>query len=120
MLLLQVLHQRPHYQIAHILGYWRGIYGEADTQRLARIASNDLLHAANSMSLAREHKTAKADYDCEAAFIGCLEALRRQQQQKISANSLAILKQTDLTQLSKTELNHLVRAALANKITPTP
>ena len=118
--LLKVLHERPHYNLSHLIGYWRGIYGEEATERLAKIAGSDLLQAANALSLTREDKVAKADYDSEAAFKGCLDALTRQQNAKITATSLEKLKNTDFTQLSKEERDQLVRAALANKITPSP
>jgi DNA primase len=103
-----------------LIGYWRGIYGEEATERLAKIAGSDLLQAANALSVTREDKAAKADYDSEAAFSGCLKALHRQQNAKITATSLEKLKNTDFTQLSKEERDQLVRAALANKITPNP
>jgi DNA primase len=118
--LLKVLHERPHYNLSHLIGYWRGIYGEEATERLAKIAGSDLLQAANALSITREDKAAKADYDSEAAFNGCVEALRRQQSAKITATSLEKLKNTDFTQLTKEERDQLVRAALVNKITPNP
>lgn len=118
--LLKVLHERPHYNLSHLIGYWRGIYGEEATERLAKIAGNDLLQAANALSVTRDDKAAKADYDSEAAFSGCLEALHRQQNAKKTATSLEKLKNTDFTQLNKEERDQLVRAALANKITPNP
>lgn len=118
--LLKVLHERPHYNLSHLIGYWRGIYGEEATERLAKIAGSDLLQAANAMSTTRDDKAAKADYDSEAAFKGCLDALHRQQNAKKTATSLEKLKNTDFTQLSKEERDQLVRAALANKITPNP
>jgi DNA primase len=109
------LHERPHYNLSHLIGYWRGIYGETETEKLAKVAGSDLLQAANALSITRDDKAAKADYDSEAAFKGCLEALHRQQNQKKSATSLEKLKNTDFTQLSKEERDQLVRAALANK-----
>ncbi len=118
--LLKVLHERPHYNLSHLIGYWRGIYGEEATERLAKIAGSDLLQAANALSTTREDKAAKADYDSEAAFSGCLDALYRQQNAKKTATSLEKLKNADFTQLTKEERDQLVRAALANKITPTP
>jgi DNA primase len=117
--LLKVLHERPHYNLSHLIGYWRGIYGEEATERLAKIAGSDLLQAANALSVTRDDKAAKADYDSEAAFSGCLEALHRQQNAKKTATSLEKLKNTNFTQLSKEERDQLVRAALANKITPS-
>lgn len=115
--LLKVLHERPHYNLSHLIGYWRGIYGSEDTERLAAIAGNDLLQAANALTLSREDKPAKADYDTEAAFIGCMEAVRRQQAAQKSAGSLEKLKNADFTQLNKEELNQLVQAALSSKLT---
>lgn len=113
--LLKVLHERPHYNFSHLIGYWRGIYGEEATERLAKVAGSDLLQAANALTITREDKTPKADYDTEAAFKGCLEALNRQEHQKNSATSLEKLKNSDFTQLTKEEREQLVRAALANK-----
>lgn len=118
--LLKVLHERPHYNLSHIIGYWRGIYGAEDTERLAKIAGNDLLQAANALTQARQDKPAKADYDTLAAFKGCLETLRRQQNEKISAHSLEKLKNADLTQLTKEERHKLALDVLAKKIPTNP
>lgn len=116
--LLKVLHERPHYSLSHLLGYWRGTYGPESTKQLADIAGHDLLQAANALTLAREDKPAKADYDTEAAFKAAMGKLRLQQNSKKSALSLEKLKTTDFTQLSKEELEQLVREALANKLKP--
>ncbi len=116
--LLKVLHERPHYNLSHLIGYWRGIYGAEDTERLAAVAGHDLLQAANALTQPRADKPAKADYDTQAAFAGAMEKLRQQQNQKKSAESLAKLKNADLTQLSKEEREQLVRAALATKLQP--
>lgn len=32
----------PHYTLNHILGYWRGVYGQEEGELLARIAASDL------------------------------------------------------------------------------
>lgn len=116
--LLKVLHERPHYNLSHLIGYWRGIYGTEDTERLAAVAGHDLLQAANALTQPRQDKPAKADYDTAAAFASAMEKLRSQQNQKKSAESLAKLKNADLTQLSKEEREQLVRAALAAKLQP--
>jgi len=118
--LLKVLHERPHYNLSHLIGYWRGIYGEQDAEKLVKIAGSDLLQAASALSVTRENKTAKIDYDAEAAFTGCIQALHRHQSAKQSAQSLHMLKTADLNQLSKEERDRLIRAALANKRTPAP
>ncbi len=112
--LLKVLHERPHYNLSHLIGYWRGIYGSDDTERLAKIAGSDLLQAANALSLTRDDKPAKADYDTQTAFSDCIETLRRQQNTKKSSHALEKLKNIDLTQLSKTERDQLVLEALIN------
>lgn len=116
--LLKVLHERPHYNLSHLIGYWRGIYGAENTERLAAVAGHDLLQAANALTQRRQDKPAKADYDTQAAFCDAMEKLRQQQKQKKTAESLAKLKNADLTQLTKEERDQLVRAALATKVQP--
>jgi DNA primase len=116
--LLKVLHERPHYNLSHLVGYWRGTYGAENTERLASIAGHDLLQAANALTLARENKPAKADYDTLAAFKSAMDKLRLQQNRKKSSQSLEKLKTSDFTQLSKEERDRLVREALANKLEP--
>ena len=116
--LLKVLHERPHYNLSHLIGYWRGTYGTESTEQLADIAGHDLLQAANALTLAREDKPAKADYDAEAAFKAAIDKLRLQQNYKKSAQSLEKLKTTDFTQLSREEREQLVREVLANKLEP--
>ena len=114
--LLKVLHERPHYNLSHLIGYWRGVYGTEDTERLAAVAGHDLLQAANALAQTRQDKPAKADYDNQAAFSHAMDKLRQQQNQKKTAESLAKLKNTDFTQLTKEERDQLVRAALAAKL----
>lgn len=116
--LLKVLHERPHYRLSHLLGYWRSTYGAEGTEHLAKVAGHDLLQAANALTLTREDKPAKADYDATQAFKAALGKLHQLQTQQISAQSLAKLKSTDFTQLSKEERERLVRDALANKLDP--
>ena len=116
--LLKVLHERPHYNLSHLIGYWRGIYGAENTERLAAVAGHDLLQAANALTQSRQDKPAKADYDTQAAFCDAMEKLRQQQNQKKTAESLAKLKNADLTQLTKEERDQLIRAALAPKVQP--
>ena len=116
--LLKVLHERPHYNLSHLIGYWRGIYGAEDTERLAAVAGHDLLQATQALTQPRPDKPAKADYDTEAAFASAMSKLRALQTQKKSAESLAKLKNADLTQLSKEERENLVRAVLAAKLQP--
>jgi DNA primase len=114
--LLKVLHERPHYNLSHLIGYWRGIYGAESTERLAAVAGHDLLQAANAISQIRQDKPAKADYDTQAAFTHAIQKLRLQQTQKKADESLAKLKNTNFNQLSKEERDALVRAALEKKL----
>lgn len=114
--LLKVLHERPHYNLSHLIGYWRGIYGAENTERLAAVAGHDLLQAANAISQTRQDKPAKADYDTEAAFTHAMQKLRLQQTQKKADESLAKLKNTNFNQLRKEEREALVRAALDKKL----
>ncbi len=44
--LQELLRERPHYTLNHILGYWRGIYGPEKGETLARIVASDLLRPA--------------------------------------------------------------------------
>ena len=114
--LLKVLHERPHYNLSHLIGYWRGTYGPDNTEQLAAVAGHDLLQAATALAQPRQDKPAKADYDTQASFEGAINTLRRQLVDKKSVQSLAKLKTTDFTQLSKAERTRLVQQALAAKL----
>ncbi len=118
--LLKVLHERPHYNLSHLIGYWRGVYGAENTELLAGIAGHDLLQAASALTQPRQDKPAKADYDTQTAFSAALNKLRLHQVHKKSAESLAKLKSADFTQLSKEEREQLVRQALTNKLQAPP
>jgi len=113
--LLALLRERPHYQLSHIIGYWRGTYGAEETERLARIAGHDLLSAASAQSQPRPDRPARASYDARTAFDDCLIKLRQQLVAQKSAQSLAKLKKTDFTQLTKEERQALVEEVLAGK-----
>lgn len=113
--LLALLRERPHYQLSHIIGYWRGTYGAEETERLARIAGHDLLSAASAQSQPRPDRPARASYDARTAFDDCLIKLRQQLVAQKSAQSLAKLKKTDFTQLTKEERQALVDDVLAGK-----
>lgn len=112
--LLQLLRQRPHYQLAHIIGYWRGTYGAQATEQLARIAGQDLLAAANAQARPRQDKPARASYDTRLAFCDCLGKLRAQLEVKQSDQSLAQLTKVDFSQLTL-EQRQAVRDALVKK-----
>lgn len=114
--LLKVLHERPHYNLSHLIGYWRGVYGAENTELLASIAGHDLLQATSALTQPRQDKPAKADYDTQSAFRAALDKLRLQHVHKKSAESLAKIKSADFNQLTKEEREQLVRQALANKL----
>ena len=83
--------------------------------KLAAIAGHDLFQAADALSKSQQNNPEKASYDMKAAFCDCIVSLKRLQNAKINAASLAKLKNADLTQLSKEERAQLVGAILADK-----
>jgi len=111
--LIKILKQRPHYKLAHIIGFWSASYGEQETQYLKDIAGVDLVQATKALSKADEDERGR--YDLAQAFDDTLESLHRLQRQDKSAKSLEKLKKSDLTQLSKEDKQRLVDAALAGK-----
>jgi len=112
--LLKVLHERPHYNLSHLIGYWRGIYGEEATERLAKIAGSDLLQAASALTATRDDKAAKADYDSEAAFLGCMESLKQSQQKQAILASQTVAHHIEFGQLTD-EQKAQIRASLMRK-----
>lgn len=112
--LLKLLHERPHYQLSHIIGYWRAAYGAEGAEQLASIAGHDLLLAANAISRVREDKPAKADYDSQVAFVDCLKKLRLMEQDALHQSTLKMVNQSDFSALSA-EDKAKIRAALEHK-----
>ncbi|MBK8187163.1 MAG: DNA primase [Cellvibrio sp.] len=112
--LLKLLHERPHYQLSHIIGYWRAAYGAEGAEQLASIAGHDLLLAANAISRVREDKPAKADYDSQVAFVDCLKKLRLMEQDALHKSTLKTVNQSDFSALSA-EDKAKIRAALEHK-----
>lgn len=113
--LLKLLHERPHYQLSHIIGYWRAMYGAESTEQLAAIAGHDLLQATRAMAQQREDKAIKADYDAQAAFCDCIGNLYRQEDTKRSNLMLEKLRNANTAQMTKEEREQLVRELLATK-----
>ena len=111
--LLKLLHERSHYNLSHILGYWLGAYGTENTEKLAAIAGHDLLQATNAITQVRQDKPPKADYDTTTAFCDCMEKLRKQENAKKTAQLMEKLRNGDLTQ---EERKHLATEVLAHKI----
>jgi len=110
--LLKVLHERPHYNFSHLIGYWRGIYGEAATEHLAKIAGSDLLQAATALgNTSTENKT---EYDCEAAFKACIEKLGLLQLKQQRLSDQAAIYGTSFDQLSDEQKQQL-RSLLLRK-----
>ncbi len=112
--LLKLLHERPHYQLSHIIGYWRAAQGAEGAEQLASIAGHDLLLAANAISRTREDKPAKADYDSQVAFVDCLKKLRLMERDALNKSTLKTVNQSDFSSLSA-EDKAKVRAALEHK-----
>ena len=111
--LLKLLHERSHYNLSHILGYWLGAYGTENTEKLAAIAGHDLLQATSAITQVRQDKLPKADYDSAAAFCDCMEKLRKQESAKKTAQLLEKLRSGDLNQ---EERKRLAAEVLAHKI----
>jgi DNA primase len=114
--LLKLLHERSHYNSAHILGYWLNKYEPSETEFLGSIFGHDLLQAANALTLSRQDRPAKADYDTVSAFCDCMQKLRQEQDKRQRNQTLATAHQTDFRQLT-TEQKALIRAALTRPTT---
>jgi DNA primase len=112
--LLKLLRERPHYQLSHIIGYWRAAFGATEAEQLATIAGHDLLQAASAISRIREDKPAKADYDSRMAFLDCLQKLESTRDDLVRQSSLAQVRQVDFSSMSE-EDKAKVRAALEHK-----
>lgn len=115
--LLKVLHERPHYNLSHLIGYWRGLYGNDDTEKLAKIAGSDLLHAAQALTIAREDKPAKVDYDANSAFKDCIAKLYDAKQKQQTAETQAIAHTNNFEQLTP-EQKAQIRNSLIRKSSP--
>jgi DNA primase len=116
--LVKILQQRPHYNMAQIIGFWSASYGEEETRYLTEIAGNDLVQTTKILAKAEEDE--QAGYDLATAFADTLASLHRKIKQVESAKSLDKLKNSDLTQLSKEEKRQLVADALQGKDTNGP
>jgi len=104
--LLDLLQQRPHYQLPQVMGHWRAHYDAEETLYLATIASHDMLRAAGQ------------NYDPATALQDCLSKLRQQQQDQQRLAALAQLKSPAARQLSREQLQALMEQALAGKNPP--
>jgi len=115
--LLKLLSERPHYQLPHIIGRWRGIYGAREAEQLAAIAGQDLLVAAGAHGAKHASKPSRADYDTRVAFRDCLKGIHRQmgERQKAEAVTQVHQKSADYAHMSREEKEALVKAALAHK-----
>lgn len=115
--LLKVLHERPHYNLSHLIGYWRGVYGAEETERLAAIAGNDLLQATTALTQIRDNKPVKADYDSIAAFRDCLAKLREILERKQLSATHAVAHEIDFAELTP-EQKAQIKASLLRKEKP--
>lgn len=112
--LLKLLRERPHYQLSHIIGYWRAAFGASEAEQLATIAGHDLLQAASAISRSRDDKPAKADYDSRMAFLDCLQKLESTRDDIERQSSLERARSVDFSSMSE-EDKAKVRAALEHK-----
>lgn len=111
--LLQLLHERSHYQLQHILGYWRANYGENETEQLAAIAANDLLRAA--AQLTRKEASEEHGYNPARALQACLHKAREQIAQSRRADAIRKLKSPAAASLSRAEKDALYAIALGRE-----
>jgi DNA primase len=110
--LLKLLHDRPHYNHMHVLGYWLNTYGRDDAEKLGTIGGHDLLKAASELTLPRNNKPPKADYDTEQAFTACMNKLREELLKEQQRQTLALARERDFRTLTDAEKQQ-IRAALA-------
>ena len=104
--IFELLHQRPHYSINRILGYWRATRGATDTEELASLVAEDMLAGAGE----------RLTYDAEGEFKTCLaQVVKRQQQARRDAN-LQKLQSSTVSELSKEERKRLVEQILRDKL----
>lgn len=113
--LLELMHERPHYQRSHLLGLWRARYGEAETERLNAFASHDFMRA--TKSLAPDAEDAEQGYDRAQALRDVLAKLREREREQQAQLSRQKLKSLDFASSSKEEVAKLVREALEAKKT---
>ncbi|UTF59779.1 DNA primase [Gilvimarinus sp. DA14] len=111
--LLKLLHERSHYQLPHILGHWRANYGEEESDRLAAIAGNDLLHSATSIT--RKETDSERSYNYRAALESSLAKIRELQSKMQRNQALARLKSPEAKQLSREEKAALVAQAIGRE-----
>lgn len=118
--LLELLQERPHYRLQHIIGLWRSLHGEKSMQQLVNIAGLDLVQAAKHIHIGKPLDTQEGtpNYDALTTMRDCCRHLLQQQQQQKSGESLAKLKSSQFAELSKEEREQLVNAVLSGKKGP--
>ena len=75
--LAELLNQNPGYTLNHILGYWRGVYGQDQAELLAEIAATDLLQPVKNGTRNNEQE-----------FLDTLAKLHRQAIERMPALAL--------------------------------
>ncbi len=101
----ELLHQRPHYSINRILGYWRATHGAEATEDLASLVAEDMLASAGD----------KLSYDAEGEFKSCLAQVKKRLQEAERIENLQKLQSSTVSELSKEERKRLVEQILRDK-----
>jgi DNA primase len=84
--LVELLRERPDYNLNQLLGYWRAHHGAESCDLLARLAASQLVCGARQMAQTDD----KLEYDPQAEFADCL---RRLDQTAEKRRSRALLEQ---------------------------
>jgi DNA primase len=84
--LVELLRERPDYNLNQLLGYWRAHHGAESCDLLARLAASQLVCGARQMAQTDD----KLEYDPQAEFADCL---RRMDQTAEKRRSRALLEQ---------------------------
>ncbi|MFI2811833.1 DNA primase [Microbulbifer sp. JSM ZJ756] len=71
--LVELLRQRPDYNLNQLLGYWRAHHGAASCDTLAQLAASQLVSGVRQLA----RGDAGLEYDPQAEFRDCLQQLER-------------------------------------------
>ncbi|GAA5525760.1 DNA primase [Microbulbifer aestuariivivens] len=102
--LVELLQQRPDYNLNQLLGYWRAHHGADSCDVLAQLAASQLVTGARQLA----QGDTQLEYDPQAEFHDCLQRLERTEQKARNRGLLEQLKS------SGSQLSPEQRALLAN------
>lgn len=103
--LFELLHQRPHYSINRVLGYWRATRGAQETEDLASLVAEDMLASAGN----------RLEYNVVGEFKDCLMQVNKRLNETMRQKNLQRLQAATVDELSRDERKKLVEQILANK-----